>query len=195
MAHTNRNDDVDDFSRATHAKIEEIRKNIFSIYAKELEFKRRCARNYVSENAENENGDKVGISEEKSKQEISENSDTTVKVTESEVSQKDRDNHDKSCASVAKNQETQKPEVETESSASVDHGQSPVKINTTSFSVADILDPGKFTGVKFSSSRSWHPWLQRDDKEMMVADDSDGEGMIDDSGKYRFTVTNICHHV
>lgn len=64
--------------------------------------------------------------------------------------------------------------------------QSPIRNPTTSFSVADILDPRKFTGATTGSksmdpgSGRIHPWLVR--KHGDNPEDSEDERMMDDSG-------------
>lgn len=48
------------------------------------------------------------------------------------------------------------------------HGQ-PARVNTTAFSVLDILDPAKFTGSGTATKKKvWHPWL---DENSMISND------------------------
>ncbi|XP_064603300.1 homeobox protein slou-like [Liolophura sinensis] len=60
------------------------------------------------------------------------------------------------------------------------HGQ-PARINTTAFSVLDILDPAKFTGSGTTTKKKvWHPWL---DENSMISNDEKLEEDIHTDGK------------
>ncbi|KAK3590210.1 hypothetical protein CHS0354_041270 [Potamilus streckersoni] len=58
--------------------------------------------------------------------------------------------------------------------------ETPPKCQSTSFFVADILDPSKFVGTNSSSQRVWHPWLTRSTTKDFSTD-SDGDCDADDS--------------
>ena len=167
-------------SKVANAKIDELRKNIFSIYAKEFDLKHKVA-------FDAGNKDKC----------INDTSEHTESVTDvSTCNTNDVPNNTKvvSCpdgdTGLEQTDNTESPVKEQGSAeeqvrknpGSPSREPSPVRGNSTSFSVADILDPGKFTGPK----SSWHPWLQRECREMR--DDSDDDCMIDDSGKLGFFV-------
>ena len=164
-------------SKIANAKIDEIRKNIFSIYAKEFDLKHKVA-------VDAGNGDKC-IND------TSEHSDSVTDV--STCSTNDVPNNPKAVrcpdgdTGLEQTNNTESPDIcngqgiaegqVRENPRSPNREQSPVRVNSTSFSVADILDPGKFTGPK----SSWHPWLQPECREMR--DDLDDDCMIDDSGR------------
>ena len=173
------------FSKATHAKIEEIRKNIFSIYAKEFDFKHNVTKPNLSENAkcDPDDSEKGNVKSDQEKIVIHEKKND---ISKPDSPANGGEYSNKTGSPVKEVENGQRPEVENESPAARS-GQSPVRVNTTSFSVADILDPGKFTGVKLSPKRSWHPWVQREDGEMV--EESDEECMIDDSGIHNMKLT------
>ena len=174
----------EEIATATNDKIEEIRKNIFSIYAKEFNLKRKCDKNNVTEAVQTDKGETLhnprSTQHQQSLQVVE--SVNNVHVTKCENSSVDDENQNDCRSPESETEHTQRPETESRSSDSVANGRSPIRVNTTSFSVADILDPGKFTGVKLSPKGSWHPWLQRGDREL-GHEDSDDECMIDESGK------------
>ena len=164
-------------AQATQAKIEEIRKNIFSIYAKEFDFKQKRATD-ISKKGKSDNSldrPEPVLEEDSVKDTGEENSDSK---SDNSVTGNDHRNSTKSPVRDTENPQ----ELEAENDTSPRNEQSPIRVNTTSFSVTDILDPGKFTGVKLSPKRSWHPWLQREDRGLR--EESDEDCMIDDSGTY-----------
>lgn len=88
-------------------------------------------------------------------------------------------------ASVTKsNQEAPNGSSENDNKANknVEQDRSPARNTVTAFSVADILDPGKFTGTGkgnvLPSKAQIHPWLLRPDMDM---NESDDEKLMDDS--------------
>ena len=175
---------TDDIPITTHAQIEEIRNNIFSIYAKEFNFKRKCVKNNGTETVQNDAGENFHKTSEKQLQPSLGATETANKLTKCEIATVSGESRSELVSPESEIEHTKRPEVESRSSVSVDNGRSPIRVNTTSFSVTDILNPEKFTGVKLSPKGSWHPWVQREDKEL-VPEDSDDECMIDESGKCR----------
>ena len=172
----------EEIATATNDKIEEIRKNIFSIYAKEFNLKRKCDKGNDTETVQTYKGETPHSPRSTQHQQSSRDIESVNNVTKCEKSSVDDENQNDCRSPDSENEHTERPETEGRSSDSVANGRSPIRVNTTSFSVADILDPGKFTGVKLSPKGSWHPWLQRGNREL-GHEDSDDDCMIDESGK------------
>ena len=163
-----------EIATSTNDKIEEIRKNIFSIYAKEFNLKRK------RDKSNDEHSDKEE-DPRSTKHKLGSSVTDSIHVDTCENSSSDHVKQDEHKCHTSENEHSEIPETENRPLVSVEIERSPIRVNTTSFSVADILDPGKFTGVKVSPPGSWHPWLQRGDRGP-EHDDSDDECMIDESG-------------
>ena len=175
-------------SKVANAKIDEIRKNIFSIYAKEFDLKHKVAVdtgnkdkciNDTSEHTESVTGVSTCNTNDVT------NNPKAVSCPDDDTGLEQTNNTESPV--TCKEQGSAEDQVR-ENPGSPNREQSPVRVNSTSFSVADILDPGKFTGQK----SSWHPWLQRECREMR--DDSDDDCMIDDSGKPGFLLFSLIEY-